>query len=175
MGTVAGRVKLLKMFSISTSIAGACLLPKIYVELGEQYSAPAKMAVMGVTSFFVFMSPVLVHLLSKRYVAWIYYDEETNKFSASTFNFISMEVVHTFTPEDVVIVHGALSSIKVRGVPLLFDANSFFDRKYYKKIMGFDKPAEWMLSEEELAEEERREEREKSQEEKDPIQKQKQM
>ena len=146
LGTIASRIKLLKMFSVSTSVAACILMPGLVGDL-SQMNALEKIALGTALGFFIFMSPALVHLFAKRYVTSIYYDEDTNKFTASTYNFLAREVEHVFTPEKVEhFSHGLLSSVKVNNVPLAIDSSLFFDRSLYSKMMGFDKE-EWQLPE----------------------------
>ena len=149
VGTMAPKVKLIKMFSVSTSLAGLCLLPGIVKNLDQGYHILAKLGIASGVSFFIFITPVLIHFFTKRYVTWMYFEEETNKFTATTYNFLAREVQHVFTPEEVTACHGALSSIKVKNKPLIIDSSLFFDREMYVKLMGYDKPHEWMLPEEE--------------------------
>lgn len=53
-----------------------------------------------------------------------------------------------FTPADVVVpeISGIFTTCLIKGKPLLFDENHFNDFNHYQKIMGFDKPIDYKLS-----------------------------
>ena len=129
VGPMAVKVKAIKILSVSTSAIALSFMPFINVQI----------AVGSVLSCLLILQPILIHLLNKRYVTWIYYKEETNQFTASTYNFIGRSIDHVFTPGDIeYYLHGLFSSVKIRGKPLLIDAESFFDKKMYMRMMRYD-------------------------------------
>lgn len=53
-----------------------------------------------------------------------------------------------FTPADVALpkINAMITTCFIKGKPLLFDENYFNDYSHYQKIMGFDKPIDYKLS-----------------------------
>jgi hypothetical protein len=54
----------------------------------------------------------------------------------------------TFTADDVVVpdVPGMFTSFQIKGVPLFVDPRLFDDPAHYARIMGYDKPINFKLS-----------------------------
>lgn len=52
-----------------------------------------------------------------------------------------------FTPEDVVVpdVNGMFTNCIIKGTPLFLQPNFFYDPSHYIKIMGYDKPIDFKL------------------------------
>ena len=147
VGSFSLKAKAIKIFSFSTSAIGLCLIPNALVQFAvEGHSLLAQIAVGSGLSCFIILQPILLHVLIKRYVTWIYYNEETNQFTASTYNFLGRSIDHVFTQNDVeYYTHGLLSSIKIRGKPLAIDAEGFFDKEMYIKMMRYD-TEEWEIA-----------------------------
>ena len=165
VGSMTVKVKAIKIFSFSTSAIALCFTRDVLVKFAAQgHSLLAQIAVGSGLICFIILQPILIHLLNKRYVTWIYYNEETNEFTASTYNFLGKSIDHVFTPNDVeYYTHGLLSSIKIRGKPLVIDAEGFFDKKMYIKMMRYD-TKEWEIPEKasELEADAEKKEREKN-------------
>lgn len=55
-----------------------------------------------------------------------------------------------FKAEDVVVpdIPGMFTTMKAKGKPLFIEARHFTDPLYYAKIMGYDKPLDFKLGEE---------------------------
>ena len=147
VGSMAVQAKAIKIFSFSTSAIALCFIPNALVKFAAQgHSLLAQIAVGSGLTCFIILQPILIHLLIKRYVTWIYYNEETNQFTASTYNFLGRSIDHVFTPNDVeYYTHGLLSSIKIRGKPLVIDSEGFFDKEMYIKMMRYD-TKEWEIA-----------------------------
>jgi len=146
VGTLARHVRIVKVFSLSTSVAGICLQPFIYTKLSALPVVLA-VAVGGFASFFIYLTPVLLHLVSKRYVTEITLDAITGEYSATTYTFFLRKKVHQFTADDVMVpnVPGLFTSIRVHGVPLFIDRDLFTDRRYFVQLFKYTDPLEWEI------------------------------
>jgi len=146
VGTLARHVRIVKVFSLSTSVAGICLQPFIYTKLSALPVVLA-VAVGGFASFFIYLTPVFLHLVSKRYVTEITLDAITGEYSATTYTFFLRKKVHRFTADDVMVpnVPGLFTSIRVHGVPLFIDRDLFTDRRYFVQLFKYTDPLEWEI------------------------------
>ena len=76
------------MFSLTTSIVGVCAQPVLYeqaVRLGS--STPVIVAVCGFIGFFTFITPFLIHMITKKYVTELHYDKKNSEYIASVITF----------------------------------------------------------------------------------------
>ena len=144
VGSMTLKVKAIKVFSFTTSVVALSFMPNGLVKFAAQgYSLPLQIAVGSGLVAFILLQPILFHLLNKRYVTWIYYKEEENKFTASTYSFLGRPVDHVFTPDDVeYFALGLLSNIKVRGKPFVIATADFFHKEIYPRMMRYD-TEEW--------------------------------
>ena len=142
VGTISGQVKLVKMFSLSTSIIGVCLQPVLYSKAAASSLPLAlKFVLGGFFNFFIFLTPVLLHFLSKRYMTSLYYNGSTGKFTATNYNFFVREVQTTFTREQVSTANtGMLTTMTVDKKPFFFDPEMFLDHEIYVRMMRYDEP-----------------------------------
>ncbi|KAH8378623.1 hypothetical protein KR009_000374 [Drosophila setifemur] len=146
-GTLAPRMKLVKFFSLSTSLAGIAAQP-ILLEQGMKIGGTG-MAVFlcSVGGFFTFVTPLLLHFITKKYVTEVHYNPKTEEYTATTISLLLMKVKTTFRPSDVVVpeVPGMFTSFLVNKRPLFVDPALFDDPEHYVKIMGYDKPIDFKL------------------------------
>ena len=61
----------------------------------------AKLFVFGTTSFFIFITPILSQVLTRRYVSRMYYNYDEKRFTAILFNFFLFEYKLEFSIDDV--------------------------------------------------------------------------
>jgi len=146
IGTLARHVRIVKVFSLSTSVAGICLQPFIYTKLSALPVALA-VAVGGFASFFIYLTPVLLHLVSKRYVTQITLDPVSGEYTATTYTFFLRKKLHPFTADDVTVPHvpGLFTSIRVHEVPLFIDRDLFTDRRHFVQLFKYTDPLEWEI------------------------------
>jgi len=146
VGTLARYVRIVKVFSMSTSVAGICLQPFIYKKLSALPVILA-VAVGGFASFFIYLTPVLLHLISKRYVTEMTLDPITGDYTATTYTFFLRKKIHRFTADDVSVpnVPGLFTSIRVRGVPLFIDRDLFTDHRHFVQLFKYANPLEWEI------------------------------
>lgn len=145
-GNLAGSIKGVKLFSFSTSLMGLAMQPAIYMQ-NEGLPTGFKLALAGAVNFFVFLNPILIHFITKRYIRDIYWDPETGIFTATTYTFFLRTKELVFLADDVHVpaVPGIFTSLKVKGEPVFFDPGSFLSQEAYVHLMGFNKPLDWEL------------------------------
>lgn len=95
------------------------------------------------------MTPFLLHFVTKKYVTHLTYDSDKGQYTAETITFFLRKEKTTFTPDDVKVpdVPGMFTSMLVKGKPLFVDPRMFPDPEHYVKIMGYDKPIDFKLTE----------------------------
>ncbi|XP_016956306.1 transmembrane protein 70 homolog, mitochondrial [Drosophila biarmipes] len=146
-GTLAPRMKVVKFFSLSTSLAGLAAQP-ILLEQGMKIGGTG-MAVFLCTigGFFTFVTPLLLHFITKKYVTELHYNPQTEEYTATTISLLLQKVKTKFRPNDVVVpeVPGMFTSFLVNKRPLFVDPALFDDPEHYVKIMGYDKPIDFKL------------------------------
>lgn len=149
VGTLARMVRFVKFFSLSTSAVGVSLQPFLYDQVSNLHWALATM-VGGVAGFFVFVTPVLLHIVTKRYVTMMYLNRDSGVFTATTYSLLLREKEHSFTADDVKVptVPGLFTTAKIKDkVPLFLDPNLFIDRQAYIQMMKYDEPLDWEIPE----------------------------
>ena len=146
VGKLSTMVRYIKAFSVSTSVVGIGVQPFIF-NAANQFPTILKVAMGGFMSFFIFLSPLLLHLITKRYVINMYYNRKTDRFTLSTYTFFVYRKDTTFTNADVEVLNvpAMFTNLKVNNVPLLVDPASFTDRQAYIRLMSYDKPMDWEL------------------------------
>lgn len=151
VGTLARYVRIVKVFSLSTSVAGICLQPFIYQKLSALPVILA-VAVGGFASFFIYMTPLLLHLVSKRYVTQMTLDPVTGEYTATTYTFFLRKKIHRFLADEVAVpnVPGLFTSIRVHGVPLFIDRDLFTERRHFIQLFKYTDPLEWEIVSESL-------------------------
>lgn len=91
-GTLAPRMKLVKFFSLSTSLAGLAAQP-ILLEQGMKIGGTG-MAVFlcSVGGFFTFVTPLLLHFITKKYVTELHYNPQTEEYTATTISILLQKI-----------------------------------------------------------------------------------
>ncbi|RXG73977.1 Transmembrane protein 70-like protein, mitochondrial [Armadillidium vulgare] len=140
-GVLTTQLKLLKMFSISTSAICLSVQPILYEKIGNTDLA----IVVTLATFlgiFTFTTPALIHWVSKKYVTKLEYDPTRDIYAATTLSFFLREKKIHFKVDDVIRpeIPGLFTSFKVKKQALFVDPDTFKDIEHYSRIMGFDKP-----------------------------------
>ncbi|XP_022091967.1 transmembrane protein 70 homolog, mitochondrial-like [Acanthaster planci] len=159
-GPLSNIVKMVKLFSLSTSGISLLILQALFIS-GESGSMKL---LGGSMASLLFLTPILLHWVSKSYATQIYYDQATDTYTANTVGVFLATIRHDFTTADVEIpaVRNLMTSILVKGRPLLIDPRAFISPNHYSHLMGYDKLPDDMSAEElkkvlaEFSEEERK-------------------
>lgn len=141
-GNANKTVRIIKLFSITTSIMGVCLQPMLFKEMGDSALA-FKVAAMTATAFFVFGTPLLLHFLSKRYVLQMYFNENTRIFTAERYNIFAQPKKFSFTAEQISdSIPNPFSNFQVGSHGFLLDTDKFRNDhpEAYKVFMRYDEP-----------------------------------
>ncbi|CAO1349979.1 unnamed protein product [Diamesa serratosioi] len=147
-GSLTPNIRAVKMFSLTTSIGGIIAQPVLYnqaIDMGS--STGIVVAVCGFVGFFTFVTPFLLHLITKKYVTELDYNPSTNEYTATVISFFLRKKLTTFKPEDVHVpdVPGMFTSFMVGKKGLFVDPKLFEDPQHYVKIMGYDKPLDFKM------------------------------
>lgn len=91
-GSLAPRMKLVKLFSLTTSLAGIAAQP-ILMEQGMKIGGTGMaVALCTVGGFFTFVTPLLLHFITKKYVTELHYNPVTEEYTATTISIILMKI-----------------------------------------------------------------------------------
>ena len=141
VGRVGSMFRMLKLFSLTTSTVGLSLQPYLFMTYQD---APLVTALpfFAALNMFVFVNPLLIHHIGKKYVMEVYFDQRTKVFTAVLLSFFARKYNFTFTADDVQIpdVPGMFAILTIKGRPLFVLESDFTDLEVYKHMMGFDKP-----------------------------------
>ncbi|XP_055627800.1 transmembrane protein 70 homolog, mitochondrial [Toxorhynchites rutilus septentrionalis] len=148
-GILTPQIRAVKVFSLATSIGGIVAQPILLEQASKIGGTPMIVAVCGFAGFFTFITPFLLHLITKRYVTELHYDETTKEYAATTISFLMQRQQTKFKLDDVVVpeVPGMFSTFTVKNKGLFVDPKLFADPTHYIKIMGYDKPIDFKFEE----------------------------
>lgn len=86
-GPLTPQIRAVKLFSVGSSAFGLAAQPIILREANTIGSTSLLIAICSVVGFFTFVTPILLHIITKKYVTEIYYDPETQTYQATTISF----------------------------------------------------------------------------------------
>ncbi len=133
----------------------------------QETSLPVVVALYSAVGIFTFVTPFLIHFITKKYVTDIMFHPVTEEYTASVYKFFPIKrkvkfcLLYTnyfkyqhgslqinFKLEDVTVpdVPGAFTTLCVKNVPLLCIPSDFLYPEHYIKFMGYDKPVDYKLS-----------------------------
>ncbi|XP_029175110.1 transmembrane protein 70 homolog, mitochondrial [Nylanderia fulva] len=146
-GTLTRQVRALKLFSLLTSTGGLLAQPFLYLKAVESGNTGVVLG-MFAFGFLAVTTPLLIHLITKKYVTHLYYNAKEDKYIANTYNLFVQIKELTFTPDDVVVpdITGMFTNCVIKGTPLFLEQEFFHDSVHYIRIMGYDKPIDFKLS-----------------------------
>lgn len=143
VGSLTPMVKRLKWVSLTTSAVGLSLQPLMYRSIVKPSSSTAISVALGaaaVTTALVILSPLLLNLLTKRYVTRLYFNRESLTFTLISLNFVNRTKATSFTAKDVQVplTTGPFTTFLAHGQPYFVDALAFSDLGVYNHLMGYD-------------------------------------
>ncbi|XP_061586893.1 transmembrane protein 70, mitochondrial [Cololabis saira] len=142
-GNLAGSVRGVKLFSYSTSAASLALLPQILLQTGLGVQSPALQATfITVVGFFTFLTPVLLHLVTRGYVLRLYHHPARDTYTAVTCSVLLTERRRVFHQDRVRVpaVSRMFTSFYAGGAGYLVNPDLFQLPQDYNHLMGYDKP-----------------------------------
>jgi len=147
-GPLAPKIRLVKRFSLASSFFGLLVQPVLIQKVIEEDLTLGFAVFTGViVQFFTFVTPVLLHYVTKRYIRNIYYNAKEDTYTALSYNIWTGDKLLSFQAKDVDVpdIPGMFTSIVVKGYPLFMEDGVFQDYDHYKRIMGYDKPMDFKL------------------------------
>lgn len=140
-GQLKRNIKRLKILTLSTSIGAFALQPIVLSELWA--TNPYFTCVLGIFSTgFIMVTPLLIHLFSRRYVTELSFNPANKTFTATTLTLFIKEKKTTFTAEDVYVptISGFFTTFLVNNTPMFVDSESVINIEAYQHLLGYDKP-----------------------------------
>lgn len=89
-GKFGSRIKRVKLFSLTTSAMGLAAQPVLFQKGMEMSGYGLGSALCGIAAVFTFITPVLLHLVTKKYVIELRYDPKTDEYVATTISLFLM-------------------------------------------------------------------------------------
>jgi hypothetical protein len=146
VGQLTKQLKTAKTISITSSVVGICLLPSMSQTLASS-GFFAKAFVLGTTGFFIFVTPLLLQFITRRYVIRMYYNKQENKCTLILFNFFLREYALECSLDDIFTpdIPGPFQTVSLRSNnrKLFIHHEEIPDFEIRKKIYGFDKPLDF--------------------------------
>ncbi|XP_051878688.1 transmembrane protein 70, mitochondrial [Pristis pectinata] len=149
-GNLAKAVFGVKFFSYSTSIFSCCMVPYIILQSGLGIQSPAlQVAFCGIIGFFTFLSPMVLHLLTKGYVIRLYHNAETDNYTAVTYSALLQQKKTIFHQKDVKVpgVSKMFTTFYANKKSMLVNPMLFWHPNDYNHLMGYDQPFSFDLEE----------------------------
>ncbi|KAF4521352.1 hypothetical protein B566_EDAN006941 [Ephemera danica] len=147
-GNLTPQIRSVKIFSLVTSATGLAAQPLLLQKAAELNSLGLGIAIGSFVGFFTFITPFLLHWMTKKYVTHLRYNPETEKYTATTITFLLGNKKTTFTASDVTVpeVPGMFTTFLVQNKTALFvDPRLFNHPEHYARLMGYDKPLDFKL------------------------------
>ncbi|XP_033221836.1 transmembrane protein 70 homolog, mitochondrial [Belonocnema kinseyi] len=146
-GILTRQIRNIKLFSLCTSCMGVMAQPIIYEKMAQTNSLGTLVGISVFFGLFTIATPLLLHMITKKYITSIKYLPEEDKYVATTYTIFLRDKQIEFQPKDVFVpeVPGMFTSCLIKKAPLFFTPDSFNDLSHYKRIMGYDKPIDFKL------------------------------
>ncbi|XP_032875176.1 transmembrane protein 70, mitochondrial [Amblyraja radiata] len=147
-GNLAKAVFGVKFFSYSTSIFSCCMMPYIILQTGLGVQSPLLQAAFcGIIGFFTFLSPTVLHFLTKGYVIRLYHSAETDSYTAITYNILLLQKKTIFHQKDVKVpgVSRMFTTFYANEKSMLVNPVLFWHPNDYNHLMGYDQPFSFNL------------------------------
>eukprot|EP00062_Callorhinchus_milii_P003176 gi/632940201/ref/XP_007885192.1/ PREDICTED: transmembrane protein 70, mitochondrial [Callorhinchus milii] len=139
-----------KFFSYSSSLFSLCVMPYILFQSGLGIQNPAlQIAFCGIIGFFTFLSPVVLHLVTKGYVVSLHHNAETDTYTAVTYNVLLQPKKTVFHQKDVKIpgVSQMFTTFYANKKSLLVNPMLFWHPNDFHHLMGYDQPFSFDMEE----------------------------
>jgi len=141
-GNFTKYISRIKLVGFTTSALAVAVQP--YVVSVAQEDMLLKAGALGTISTLVFCTPALVHIVAKKYITDIYFNDETKTFTLARKSFFLRRIEEEFKADDVKLpfVGGAFVNHIIKGKKYFIDITSFRSKDIYKHMVGYDKPFE---------------------------------
>ncbi|KYM94672.1 Ankyrin repeat domain-containing protein 12 [Cyphomyrmex costatus] len=85
-GPLTKQIKLLKLFSLLTSSGGLLVQPFLYMKAIENDNIGVVLGIFACIGFFAITTPLLIHMITKKYVTYLYYNAKEDTYIANTYS-----------------------------------------------------------------------------------------
>lgn len=90
-GTLTPKIRAVKVFSLTTSLVGLAAQP-VLIEQGAKLGGTGLIIFMcSFVGFFTFVTPLILHFITKKYVCKIHYDSAKQEYTATTISFLLLK------------------------------------------------------------------------------------
>lgn len=141
-GRMSKVVRNLKILSLSTSLVSAGCQPFIIAAAKDDFIVTA--GILSSMCLLVFSTPIILHIVTKKYVTDIYFNEDTKTFTLARKSFFirRKEVQYKADDAKVSLDGGLFVTHKVKGVPYFIEYTDFRSKELYLHMVGYDKPVD---------------------------------
>lgn len=153
LGSIRSTVKMVKGLSLTTSFLGILAQPILLQKLSGS-SLGATVIVVSCASFFIFVTPLMLHYITRRYVTELTYDPDTKEFNATTLSLLNRKKHISFIADDVKVpaIPGPFTTLLAKGRPLFVEVQNIQDADALECLMGYDKPIDLQMKQPDIQE-----------------------
>lgn len=90
-GTLSPKIRAVKVFSLTTSVVGLAVQPMLIEQGTKLGGVPMVVFLCGFAGLFTFVTPALLHFVTKKYVTHISYNAEKDEYLANTISFFLLK------------------------------------------------------------------------------------
>lgn len=90
-GSLTPKMKAVKVFSLTTSVVGIAAQPILMEQGAKIGGTPMVIFMCGFVGLFTFVTPFLLHFITRQYVTELLYSEKTKEYEANTISFFLMK------------------------------------------------------------------------------------
>lgn len=87
-GTLTPKIRAVKVFSLTTSVVGLTIQPMLIEQGNKMGGIPMIVFMCGFAGLFTFVTPLLLHFVTKKYVTQITYNAIADEYTATTISFL---------------------------------------------------------------------------------------
>ena len=87
-GGLTSQIKVLKLFSLTTSAIGLGVQPLVFTKFLVKYGSGATVGIFSALAFFTAVTPIMIHYIAKKYITELYYNNSTQTYKAITYSFL---------------------------------------------------------------------------------------
>lgn len=90
-GTLTPKIQAVKVFSLTTSVVGLAVQPMLMEQGAKLGGMPMVVFMCGFAGFFTFVTPLILHFVTKKYVTEIRYNAATQEYTATTISLLLLK------------------------------------------------------------------------------------
>jgi len=103
-GPLTRQIKALKLFSLLTSSGGLMIQPFLYSKAVENDNIGVFLGIFACIGLFAITTPLLIHMITKKYVTHLYYDTKEDIYIANTYSLFA-RTKEVFKNYSISLVH----------------------------------------------------------------------